>query len=274
MTEKKIDFTKTKNEVLHGDCLVILKQIPSNSISLVFADPPYNLSGKGLKLIGNTTGGDWEMVNEDWDKMSDEDYRDFTDKWVELCYETLKDNGSIYVCCSYHNISEIIFSLKKCNLQVRNIIVWYKTNAMPNLSHRTFTHSCEYVVYATKGKKWVFNYDDVKKINPKKTKDGKIKQMRDMWEMPLVQGKERIRGENGKAAHPTQKPEEMVKRVIIASSNEGDIVLDPFLGSGTTAVVAERYNRKWIGIEKEKKYIKLAKQRIKLAKKHPIITDF
>jgi site-specific DNA-methyltransferase (adenine-specific)/modification methylase len=134
---------------------------------------------------------------------------------------------------------------------------------MPNMTKRVFTHSAEYVIWAIKGKKWVFNYEELKKINPERQKDGSPKQMRDVWPLPLVQGKERLRGEDGRALHPTQKPEEMLKRIIIASSNKGGLVLDPFLGSGTTAVVAKRLGRNWIGIEKSRKYIEAANKRLK-----------
>ena len=133
---------------------------------------------------------------------------------------------------------------------------------MPNMTKRVFTHSAEFVIWAVKGKKWIFNYKELKEINPEKQKDGSLKQMRDVWLLPLVQGKERLRGRNGRALHPTQKPEEILKRIIIASSDKGDLVLDPFLGSGTTAVLAKRLGRNWIGIEKSKKYIEAAKKRI------------
>lgn len=119
---------------------------------------------------------------------------------------------------------------------------------MPNMTRRVFTHSSEFIVWAVKGKGWIFNYDELKKINPEKQKDGSLKQMRDVWSLPLVQGKERLRGNDGRALHPTQKPEEMLKRIIITSSNKGDLVLDPFLGSGTTVVVAKKLGRDWIGI--------------------------
>ena len=131
------------------------------------------------------------------------------------------------------------------------------------MTKRVFTHSAEYVIWAVKGKKWVFNYEELKKINPERQKDGSPKQMRDVWLLPLVQGKERLRGEDGRALHPTQKPEEMLKRIIIASSNKGGLVLDPFLGSGTTAVIAKRLGRNWIGIEKSRKYIEAANKRLK-----------
>ena len=132
------------------------------------------------------------------------------------------------------------------------------------MTKRQFTHSCEYVLYFAKSKGWTFNYDEVKKINPNKTKDGKDKQMRDLWELPLCQGKERVKDKAGKSAHPTQKPEALVERAIIASSIEGEVVLDPFVGIGTTTVVAEKLNRKWIGIDASKEYIKYATKRMQL----------
>jgi len=252
-----------ENIIYNGDCVdILIKEIDENSIDLVFADPPYNLSGNGLKWKGNKTGGDWYMVNEHWDKMTAPEYLQFTRKWIGRCYKSLKQTGSIYIACSYHNIAEVMIVLKQLDFKINNIITWYKTNAMPNMTRRVFTHSTEFVVWAVKGSGWTFNYEKIKKINPERQINGEEKQMRDLWEMPLVQGKERIRGKDGKALHPTQKPEEMLKRIILASSNEGDIVLDPFLGSGTTAVVAKRYNRKWIGIEKEKKYVDIANNRL------------
>jgi len=253
----------TKNIVYSGDCVEILNQeIDRGSINLIFADPPYNLSGNGLKWEGNKTGGDWYMVNEEWDKMTAPEYMKFTRKWIGGCHRALKDNGSIFISCTYHNLSEVMIVLKQLEFKINNVIVWQKTNAMPNMTRRVFTHSTEFVVWAVKGKKWIFNYEMLKEINPEKQKDGSAKQMRDVWSMPLVQGKERIRGTDGRALHPTQKPEEMLKRIILASSNEGDIVLDPFLGSGTTAVVAKKLGRDWIGIEKSKKYVDMAKKRI------------
>ena len=131
------------------------------------------------------------------------------------------------------------------------------------MTRRVFTHSTEFVIWAVKGTGWVFNYEKIKEINPEKQKNGDLKQMRDVWSLPLVQGKERLSEKDGKALHPTQKPEEMLKRIIIASSNKGDWVLDPFLGSGTTAFIAQKYGRNWIGIEKEKRYTKIAKNRLK-----------
>jgi len=251
------------NYLYKASCIDILKkEIEKNSVDLIFADPPYNLSGNGLKCIGNQTGGDWYMVNESWDKMSWLDYQNFTNEWIKESYKVLKDTGAIYVCCTYHNIAEVINALKKYKFKMNNIITWSKANAMPSMTRRTFTHSTEFIVWAIKEKNWIFNYNDLKKINPDKQKDGSLKQMRDVWNIPLVQGKERIKNKNGKTAHPTQKPEEILKRIIIASSNPEDIILDPFAGTGTTLYVAKQLKRKWIGIEKEAKYIDIIKKRL------------
>ena len=169
----------------------------------------------------------------------------------------------MYICCTLHNIGTVLNSIKKSKINVKNIITWQKPNAMPNLTRRIFTHSTEFLIYTTKNSKWTFNYYDLKEINPEKQKNGELKQMRDVWSIPITQGKQRLKMDDGKALHPTQKPEELVKRVIIASSNEDDLILDPFMGSGTTAVVAERFNRKWIGIEKNDYYRKHALSRIR-----------
>lgn len=252
------------NNIYLGDCVKVLnEQIDKKSIDLIFADPPYNLSGNGLQWKGNKTGGDWYMVNEEWDKMTEPEYIQFSRKWIGGCFRALKDNGSFYISCTYHNIAEIMIVLKQLGFEIKNIITWYKTNAMPNMTRRVFTHSTEFVIWAVKGKKWIFNYEEIKQINPEKQRDGALKQMRDVWSLPLVQGKERIKGVSGRASHPTQKPEEMLKRIIMASSKSGDLILDPFMGSGTTAVVAHKLQRRWIGIEREKKYTDMANLRLK-----------
>lgn len=254
------------NNIYKGDCREILKkQIPDESVDLIFADPPYNLSGNGLKWKNKELGGDWFMVNEKWDKMTESGYLKFTQEWLNECKRVLKSHGSIYISCTYHNIGELMMTLKALGFTPRNIITWHKNNAMPSMTKRSFTHSCEYVLYFTKDKKWIFNYSELKRINPDKTKDGSEKQMRDLWIMPVCQGKERIKDKTGRAAHPTQKPESLLERIILASSNKGDVVLDPFLGSGTTAFVAKKLGRKWIGIETDDKYIKIAEKRIKKA---------
>ena len=254
------------NNIYKGDCRKVMKEeMPDESVDLIFADPPYNLSGNGLKWKNKGMGGDWFMVNEKWDKMTEPEYLKFTKEWLSECKRVLKSHGSIYVSCTYHNIGELMMALKDLEFTPRNIITWHKNNAMPSMTKRAFTHSCEYILFFTKAKKWIFNYSELKRINPDKAKDGSDKQMRDLWIMPVCQGEERLKNKNGRAAHPTQKPEGLLERIILASSNKGDIVLDPFLGSGTTAVMAKKMNRKWIGIETENEYIKIAEKRIKEA---------
>ena len=248
--------------VYHGDCIDLMKGMPDASIDLIFADPPYNLSGNGMEWKGNRTGGDWNMVNEPWDKMPEKDYLEFTTMWIGESARLMKRTSSIYVSCTHHNIGEVIMSMKRAGLKINNIITWYKVNAMPNMTRRVFTHSTEFVIWGVKGKGWVFNYEDLKRLNPEKRTDGRDKQMPDLWAIPLVQGKERLYGDNGKSAHPTQKPMELLKRIMTASSKVGDVVLDPFAGSGTTLVTAMKMNRKYIGIEKSGEYIELIRKRL------------
>tara|TARA_B100001029_G_C15059497_1_gene457155 strand:- start:1194 stop:1991 length:798 start_codon:yes stop_codon:yes gene_type:complete len=255
------------NKIITGNCINVMgKKIDPNSINLIFADPPYNLSGSNMDLKNNTTGGAYYKVNEKWDTFDYEKYVKFTDQWIQKCFDILVDNGSLYISCTQHSIGEILVSAKKLGFKLNNILTWYKVNAMPNITKRTYTHSTEFVCWFVKGKNWVFNYDIVKSLNPNKTKSGDLKQMRDFFdfiELPIVQGKERIKNENGRAAHPTQKPEKLLELIIQASSNEKDIILDPFFGTGTTGYVAQKLNRKWLGIENNKSYIKIAKERIK-----------
>lgn len=255
------------NHIYQGDCVEIIKNnIGNSTIDLIYADPPYNLSGKSLNLVNNTTGGAFYKMNEDWDTWDYNDYVDFSKQWLSACSGALKETGSLYISCTYHNIGEIIFVARSLGFKLNNIITWYKTNSMPNITKRVFTHATEYVCWFVKGKKWKYNYEQLKILNPDRTKEGQTKQMRDFLkivELPIVQGKERVKGKEGRASHPTQKPEKLLEIIITASSDKGDLVLDPFMGSGTTAVVAERLGRKWIGIEKETKYIVIAQARIK-----------
>lgn len=255
-------------KIIQGDCIQVLEnQIQPETINLVFADPPYNLSGKSLDLANNKTGGAYYKMNEEWDTFNYPDYVVFTDAWIKACHKILVANGSLYISCTQHNIGEILVQGKKAGFKLNNILTWYKTNAMPNITKRTFTHSTEFVCWFVKGKNWVFNYNEVKEFNPHKTKEGNNKQMRDFFdfiEIPIVQGKERIKGNDGRAIHPTQKPEKLLELIIRASTNENDIILDPFFGTGTTGKVAEQLNRNWIGIEKNDKYILVAEERLKL----------
>lgn len=254
------------NLIYTGDCIKIQNQkIKPLSIDLIYADPPYNLSGKNLNLKNNKTGGAFYKMNEKWDTWSSEEYSEFTHKWLSESWKVLKPGGSLYISCTMHNIGEIIFLAKKTGFKLNNIITWYKTNAMPNITKRTFTHSTEYVCWFVKGSGWKFNYKKLKQINPHTTKEGNSKQMRDFLdfvEIPILQGRERLKNKNGRSLHPTQKPEKLLEIIIEASSDKGDIVLDPFFGTGTTGVVAKKLGRCWIGIETDKKYVKLAEKRI------------
>lgn len=260
------DYIMKINHIYLGNCIQIMeKEIQKNSIDLVYADPPYNLSGKTLILKNNKTGGPFYKMNENWDIWKYEDYIVFTKNWLGKVWNILKPTGSLYISCTHHNIGEITFFAKKTGFKLNNIITWYKSNAMPNITKRTFTHSTEYVCWFVKGSNWKFNYHTIKDFNPHKTKDGKPKQLRDFIdfiELPIVQGKERIKSTGGKAAHPTQKPEKLIELILLASSDENDLVLDPFFGTGTTGVVASRLKRKWIGIEISKEYFKIAYDRI------------
>jgi len=254
------------NHIYLGDCIEIMKkEIKKGSIPLIYADPPYNLSGKPLALINNKTGGPFYKMNEEWDKWEYDEYLKFTQNWIGECWKVLSPNGSLYVSCTYHNIAEVIFIAKKIGLKLNNIITWYKKNAMPSITKRTFTHATEYVCWFVKGKGWKFNYEKIKKLNPEKTKEGKDKQLRDFLnfiELPVVQGSERIKTDNKRALHPTQKPEKLLEIIIEASSEEGDTILDPFFGTGTTGVVAKKLKRKWIGIEINPVYVAAARKRI------------
>lgn len=247
-----------------GDCIALMGQkVAAESVDLIFADPPYNLSGKGLSWKGNTTGGDWYMVNSEWDRMDPSCYLEFTSAWLEASKRVLKPTGALFVCCTYHNLGEVLITLKEQGFRLNNVITWYKSNAMPNMTKRTFTHACEYLVWAARGPGWTFNYELVKELNPERRKDGKTKQMRDLWIFPLCQGKERLRRDGDRRAlHPTQKPEALVERAVLASSSEGATVLDPFLGSGTTAVVSLRNGRHCIGFERNEDYASAARERL------------
>ncbi len=255
--------SKRTNVIYEGDCIEVMATcLKSQSVDLIFADPPYNLSGNALTWVDNKTGGPWFMMNEKWDSMSDVEYEAFTARWLAQCARVLKPQGAIFVACSYHNLGEVVMVLKRLEFRLNNVITWYKLNAMPNMTRRVFTHSTEFVVWGVRNQGWKFNYDTVKAINPERRKDGGPKQMRDMWPMPLVQGKERQRGKDGRAAHPTQKPEEMLKRIVLACSDEGDVVLDPFLGAGTTSYVAQQNRRRWIGIEQNPEYVSISCRRM------------
>ena len=252
------------NHIYEGDCLDILaSKFEHESIDMIYADPPYNASGKSLNLINNNTGGSFYKINEKWDQFSADEYWQFSDAWIGEARRVLSAKGSLYVSCSMHNIGEVILLSKKHGFLLKNVITWHKPNAMPNISKRTFQHTTEYVCWFVSGSGWVFNYMDLKKINTEKTKEGKQKQMRDFIALPIVQGKERLRKKDGRAVHASQKPERLLEILITASTKPGDLVLDPFLGAGTTITVAQKMKRKWIGIEKNPDFVKCSRHRLR-----------
>ncbi len=249
-----------KNIVIEGDSLEVLKKIPDNSVELIFCDPPYFLQLKDTLYRPDQTTV--EAVTQDWDKFQDyEDYDNFTKKWLKETKRILKKNGSLWVIGSYHNILRVGTIIQNHGFWILNDIIWHKTNPMPNFRGTRFTNAHETLLWCTTSRqaKYTFNYKNLKELN-----DGK--QMRSDWYIPICSGKERLRENNNKRSHPTQKPEALLYRILLSSTNKGDTILDPFLGSGTSAVVAKKLQRNFIGIENNKEYVKLSKKRIKKTK--------
>ena len=248
-------MSKFLNKIVNGNALKILKTIPSETFDLVFADPPYNLQiGKKLKRPDDSKVNG---VNDKWDQFkSFEDYDNFCKEWLGECKRVLKHHGAIWVIGSYHNIFRIGYHIQNTGYWILNDVIWKKNNPMPNFRGTRFTNAHETLIWASKNKnsKYTFNYQSLKCLNDDL-------QMRSDWTLPICNGSERIK-KNGKKVHSTQKPESILRRVLLASTNKGDFVFDPFLGTGTTAVVAKKMGRNYFGIEKEKKYFKTAKQRL------------
>jgi len=256
-----INIKDVENTIIKGDCIEKLKEFPENSIDLIFADPPYNLQLQGELWRPNQTKVD--AVTDDWDKYdSFEVYDEFSNAWIKECKRVLKPTGTIWIIGSYHNIFRVGKIMQDVGLWILNDILWIKTNPMPNFKGTRFNNAHETLIWASKNQdsRYTFNYKSLKIVNDDK-------QMRSDWYIPICLGEERIRI-NGEKAHSTQKPEELLHRIIISTSKTGDVILDPFMGSGTTGAIAKRLGRKYIGIEREEKYIKIANDRI--AKEKPI----
>jgi len=252
------------NKITQGDCIEVLKNIPSKSVDLIFADPPYNLQLKNE--LQRPDQSQVDGVFDDWDKFSSfTEYDSFTRNWLSECSRVLKDNGTIWVIGSYHNIFRVGTILQDLKYWILNDIVWIKSNPMPNFKGTRFNNAHETMIWASKSEKskFTFHYKSLKTFNDDL-------QMRSDWYLPLCTGAERLKI-NGVKAHSTQKPEELLYRVILATSNVGDVVLDPFSGSGTTAAVAKKLGRKFIGIEKEQKYIDISNER--LSEINPLETE-
>ena len=243
------------NRIIEGDCIEVLKTLPDESIDLIFADPPYNLQLNQQLWRPNQSLVD--AVDDDWDQFPDfNSYDDFSQAWLQQCRRILKSDGAIWVIGSYHNIFRIGKMMQDLGYWFLNDVIWVKTNPMPNFRGVRFTNAHETLIWASKQKKskYKFNYHAMKNLN-----EGR--QMRSDWIIPLCTGPERLKI-NGKKAHSTQKPEALLYRIIVSSSNPGDIILDPFFGTGTTGVVAKKLFRSWIGIEQDPTYVKLAQERI------------
>ena len=243
--------------IIQGECIAELAKLPDKSVDLVFADPPYNLQLGGDLLRPDNSKVD--AVDDHWDQFASfEAYDAFTREWLTQCRRVLKDNGSLWVIGSYHNIFRVGVAVQDLGFWILNDVIWRKTNPMPNFKGTRFTNAHETLIWAAKGrgpKRYTFNYDAMKMANDEL-------QMRSDWTLGLCTGEERIKDASGQKAHPTQKPESLLHRVILSSSKPGDVILDPFFGVGTTGAAAKRLGRRFIGIEREAEYVALAKARI------------
>jgi modification methylase len=244
------------DQVIVGDCVAALERLPAASVDLVFADPPYNLQlGGDLRRPDDSLV---DAVDDDWDKFSSfSDYDHFTRAWLTACRRVLKPDGALWVIGSYHNIFRVGSILQDLGFWMLNDIVWRKANPMPNFRGRRFTNAHETLIWAARGEssKYTFHYEALKGGNDDL-------QMRSDWYLPLCTGDERLKDKDGAKVHPTQKPEALLARVMLSASNPGDVVLDPFFGTGTTGAVAKALGRHFIGIEREQAYARAARARI------------
>ncbi|QFT58480.1 Modification methylase DpnIIB [Sulfitobacter sp. THAF37] len=244
------------NEILAGDCIDAMNALPANSIDLIFADPPYNLQLRGDLVRPDNSKVD--AVDDEWDQFASfKVYDEFTRAWLKAARRLLKPNGAIWVIGSYHNIFRVGAALQDEGFWILNDVIWRKSNPMPNFRGKRFTNAHETMIWAGKGEnaKYTFNYEALKALN-----EGI--QMRSDWVLPICNGHERLKDDAGDKAHPTQKPESLLHRILVGSTNPGDVVLDPFFGTGTTGAVAKMLGRDFIGIEREEAYRKVAAKRI------------
>ena len=243
-----------ENSIIKGDSIENLRNIPDKTIDVIFTDPPYWMQTEGDLLRNN--GEKFSGVEDEWDKFgSYKEYDKFTYDWLVECRRVLKDSGSIWVIGSFQNIYRVGYIMQDIGFWILNDIVWSKPNAVPNFSGTRFKNSHETLLWCSKNKKskYRFNYKTMKYLN-----DGK--QENSVWDIGFCIGKERLKDENNVKIHSTQKPEKILHKIILSSSKPGDIILDPFFGTGTTGAVAKRLGRKFIGIEREDKYIHAAQK--------------
>jgi modification methylase len=255
-TRTKEAATLPLNRILDGDCIEVMNSLPAGSVDLVFADPPYNLQLRGdLHRPDNSRV---DAVDDAWDQFdSFAVYDRFTRAWLKAARRLLKPGGGIWVIGSYHNIFRVGAAMQDAGYWILNDVVWRKSNPMPNFRGKRFTNAHETMIWASKeeGSKYTFNYEALKSLN-----EGL--QMRSDWVLPICTGHERLKNENGDKAHPTQKPESLLHRIIVGSTNPGDVILDPFFGTGTTGAVAKKLGRDYVGIEREAAYRKVAEKRL------------
>ena len=255
----KRETEASADRIIEGDCVSVMDSLAAGSIDLVFADPPYNLQLEGELRRPNNSKVD--AVDDEWDQFaSNADYDRFTRAWLMAARRVLKENGTIWVIGSYHNIFRVGATMQDLGFWLLNDVIWRKTNPMPNFRGRRFTNAHETLIWAAKSrdqKSYTFNYEAMKQLNDEL-------QMRSDWHLPICAGSERLRDESGTKSHSTQKPEALLHRVVLSSTNPGDVVLDPFFGSGTTGAVAKRLGRRFIGIERERDYVRVARRRIEL----------
>ncbi len=250
MSERKVDI------IVQGDCIANMKKMDDQSVDLVFADPPYAMQLGGELVRPDNSRVD--AVDDEWDQFdSVEAYDNFTEAWLREAKRVMKDNATLWVMGSYHNIFRVGKILQDLGFWVLNDVLWIKNNPMPNFKGTRFTNAHETLIWAAKSSKskYTFNYEAMKTMNDDT-------QMRSDWYLPICSGGERLKDEKGEKLHSTQKPEALLYRVLLASSNKGDLVLDPFSGSGTTAAVAKKLGRHYIGLEQDAKYVKFSRERL------------
>ncbi|HAW48338.1 site-specific DNA-methyltransferase [Roseovarius nitratireducens] len=250
------------NTILAGDCIEVMNGLPEASIDLIFADPPYNLQLRGD--LHRPDNSQVDAVDDAWDSFASfAAYDRFTQQWLAAARRILKPNGAIWVIGSYHNIFRVGAALQDAGFWILNDVVWRKSNPMPNFRGKRLTNAHETMIWASReeGAKYTFNYEALKSLN-----DGI--QMRSDWVLPLCTGHERLKDENGDKAHPTQKPESLLHRVLVGTTSPGDVVLDPFFGTGTTGAVARMLGRDYIGIEREESYRRVAEKRLANIRKY------
>ena len=248
--------------ILQGDCIEHMNGLPENSVDLIFADPPYNLQLKGD--LHRPDNSKVDAVDDAWDQFSSfKAYDKFCAEWLKAAKRILKPDGAIWVIGSYHNVFRLGVQLQDAGYWILNDVIWRKSNPMPNFRGKRFTNAHETLIWAAKSDagKPTFNYEALKALN-------EDIQMRSDWVLPICNGGERLKNEEGEKAHPTQKPESLLHRVIVGTTNPGDTILDPFFGTGTTGAVAKKLGRHYIGIEREDDYIKVAEKRLKNTRRY------